>query len=358
MDMKMESSSMCLHTKQHERKLWQRAAGPVLFAAAAGLTFYTVFHSSDADNILPALRGMDARYVLAAAAAALFFVAAEGLMLWYLLHAVDRRAGLLQCIRYSFIGFFFSGITPSATGGQPVQLYYMNKDGIRTGDASAVLMGVAAAYKFVLAVIGAGLLLFWHNGLRAYLGGYFILYWAGLLLNILLVVVLLGLMCGTGTKKLLLSVQGLLVRLHILKESAARTHKLEVVAESYHGTVQFLKTRKGTLPVIVFFTLLQRSSLFLLTWLVYRGMHMSGESIWLIMALQAAVTIAVDMLPLPGAQGISEIVYYAVFAGIIPAGMLVPSMCAARGLSFYFLLLISAAVAGGSYLAGRRHARN
>lgn len=40
-----------------------------------------------------------------------------------------RRKFFDSLYQYSFIGFFYSGITPSATGGQPVQLYYMSKDG-------------------------------------------------------------------------------------------------------------------------------------------------------------------------------------------------------------------------------------
>lgn len=55
-------------------------------------------------------------------------------------------AGLLRCISYSFIGFFFSGINPSATGGQPMQLYYMKKDGNKISSASVVLMTVAVIY--------------------------------------------------------------------------------------------------------------------------------------------------------------------------------------------------------------------
>ena len=67
----------------------------------------------------------------------------------------------------------------------------MKKDGIALGDATLTLMTVALLYKLVLAVIGTGLLLFWGNGLTAYLGNYISLYGLGLFLNILLVVLLL-----------------------------------------------------------------------------------------------------------------------------------------------------------------------
>ena len=74
---------------------------------------------------------------------AVFFVAGEGCMIWYLLRGIGEQPTLLRCMSYSFIGFFFSGITPSATGGQPMQLYYMRRDGNALSASSVVLMTVA-----------------------------------------------------------------------------------------------------------------------------------------------------------------------------------------------------------------------
>ena len=48
-------------------------------------------------------------------------------------------------------------------------------------------------------------------------------------------------------------------------------------------------------------------------------------------------------LPLPGSQGISEIMYAFVFSSVF-TNFLIPSMCVTRGLSFYFLLLIGGCV--------------
>ena len=59
------------------------------------------------------------------------------------------------------------------------------------------------------------------------------------------------------------------------------------------------------------------------------------------MILQASVYIAVDMLPLPGAQGITEFMYRSVFASVFSQSYLIPSMLVSRGLNFYFLLVVS-----------------
>lgn len=129
-----------------------------IFLLVMFLTFYTLFSGKNLGEIANAVSKMSVGYLVPAAALAIFFVCAEGYMIWYLLQAMkaNRRkegSSLIRCIQYSFIGFFYSGITPSATGGQPVQLYYMSKDGNRGSDSTVVLMTVAVVYKFVLVIL-------------------------------------------------------------------------------------------------------------------------------------------------------------------------------------------------------------
>lgn len=93
---------------------------------------------------------------------------------------------------------------------------------------------------------------------------------------------------------------------------------------------------------VTLFTVLQRCSVFFLTYLVYLGFHLKGTDALTVMMLQASVYIAVDMLPLPGAQGITELMYKSIFAGVFPGTFLTASMCVSRGINFYFLLITSA----------------
>ena len=78
-------------------------------------------------------------------------------------------------------------------------------------------------------------------------------------------------------------------------------------------------------------------------------MGLSGFHAVTVMLLQAAIYIAVDMLPLPGSQGISELMYHAVFAPVFTGGTLAASMCITRGISFYFLLLLGFATVCREY---------
>lgn len=328
----------------------KKVLSTIFFVALMAITFYIVFKNQDIGELITVIKGMHKGYLFVAAGIALFFVSVEGILIWYLLRIIGDKTRFASCLKYSFIGFFYSGITPSASGGQPMQLYYMNKDGHKVADSTVVLLSVAVAYKLVLVVMGIGISIFWWQGLWTHLENYTYIYFLGMFLNAALVAGLLAIMLkGAGMERFLIAAERLLVKLHLLKSSEKRVVGIHTVVRQYQETVGFLKTHVKGIVLLLGLTFVQRCSVFGLTYFVYKGMGLSGENALVVMALQAVVYIAVDMLPLPGSQGITEVVYAAAFKNIFLGSSLTVSMCVTRGLNFYMLLIISAVVAAYSW---------
>ena len=61
---------------------------------------------------------------------------------------------MIDCFGYGFVGFYFSGITPSASGGQPAQVYFMNRSKIPVTISSLSLMILLFAHQLVIVVFG------------------------------------------------------------------------------------------------------------------------------------------------------------------------------------------------------------
>lgn len=122
----------------------------LLFLAVMVLTLRFCFSGQKPQEIWAAVKSMRGMSLAGAVALGLFFVCMEGTIIRILLGAAGGKSGLLTCISYSFLGFFYSGITPSATGGQPMQLYEMKKDGNSVSSSTVVLMVTAVCYKLVL----------------------------------------------------------------------------------------------------------------------------------------------------------------------------------------------------------------
>lgn len=326
----------------------------VLFASVMLLTFYEVFQKKDLFGIWNAIIRMELGNFIIAISLGLFFVSAEGITIWYLLVSLGNKCSIWRCIKYSFIGFFYSGITPSATGGQPVQLYYMKRDGYKTSDSSVILMTVALAYKLVLVLIGVCLFFLWYRHLKYFMKDYIILYFVGLFLNF---IVVLAIFVAMRFPNILIRIayafEKGMIRMRIWNVDSERKERIQYFVQSYDHTVKFMVEYKRKLLVLFIMTMLQRCSLFLLTYIVYRGFHLSGSSMFSIMSLQAAVCISVDMLPVPGAQGITELVYQTVFVNIFTKTYLFPSMLIIRGINFYFLLFVCGVVTGLTILKNK-----
>ena len=94
-------------------------------------TIVVIFQGNDMNTVVAAMQTLSPVYLVAAALTALFFTSAEGIMIWYLLGSLEGKTPLFSCIKYSFVGFFYSGITPSATADSRCSFITCRKKGIK-----------------------------------------------------------------------------------------------------------------------------------------------------------------------------------------------------------------------------------
>ena len=255
--------------------------------------------------------------------------------------------GWLRCMGYSAIGFFYSGVTPGASGGQPMQLYYMSRDGYKFSKSCAALTVIAAANKLVIAISGVLLLVFWHGPLSAAFGDRMWWYYLGLIMVIgmVAILILLLLIPGKIEKLVLWFIRGL-VKIHIIKKQSHEAANAKIVTffNGYRDIKEELKTSHKKLVLILIYSFIQRALIVAITYLIYLGFGLSGTSGIHIFLIQLAIYVTVDMLPLPGGQGISEFIYKRVFAEIFVGDLLTASMCISRVTNFYLLLMVSLVV--------------
>ena len=56
------------------------------------------------------------------------------------LKILGEKSIFLKNFKYTLIGFFFSSITPAASGGQPMEIYYMSRDGLNVANSTLTLL--------------------------------------------------------------------------------------------------------------------------------------------------------------------------------------------------------------------------
>ena len=340
-------------------KLKKRLSQIFLFALVMGFTFFTVFEGQDLNEILDSLKSLSPLALIAALISSFLYVSCEGFMIWFMFASHNGIKGFFQCISYAFIGFFYSGITPSASGGQPMQLYYIKKDGYSFSKSCATLTVIAAMNKFVLASVGVVLLIFFNDVINEVFYGHMGWYYLGLIMVVLWVVLLLFIMINPDLiERIAQAILRGLVKIHILKDCQKSAKAIHGFFDGYRDVKKSLLEDKKKVTYMFLVSYLQRFFLVVLTYIVYRGFGLSGSSIQYIMLVQIAIMISVDMLPLPGAQGITEFLYKRVFEGVFTSKYLTASMCVTRFANFYFLLLVGILVVLGKAISNHYKNKN
>ena len=326
----------------------------IFLVAVFALTLWSVFYGEDLSEVAFYLTCADIRYIIPAVVCVVFFILGESVILYYLMRTLGTRIRFRSCCRYSFIGFFYSCITPSASGGQPMQIVEMRSDGIPVAVSTIVLAIVTILYKAVLVLLGGVVLLLRPEAVMLYLEPVEPLILLGMGLNVVCIAALLLLVFRPQLVRGLADWSIRLAnRIRPLRDPQKFRDRVERILSQYEGTSDYFRTHNQVIIHVLLITILQRCFLFFVTWLTYRAFSLDSFSAPLITTLQGMISVAVDMLPLPGGMGISENMFLEIFQPIFGEELVLPGMVVSRGISYYSQLLISAAVTAFATLAHR-----
>lgn len=325
-------------------------AGNILFMLALlGATMYILLKDQDLVEMADLLKNSSTSMMAIALFCAAMYLILESTSLIVILRSLGEHLRWLPSLRYSFIGFLFNAITPSASGGQPMMVLYMKEDGINMGASSVAMLFWTIIYKVALVIMEAFVLLFYHPFFVKTLGSYQWLFWVGMAVNVVSIV-LYGIIVFSknGAAGIVRFVTWLLHKLRIVKHREKIEKKLDKLLNSYRDGAEYMRTHWKIAGIVLLITLCQRIFYFLVAWFVYLALGLSGHSLMEIVILQSFVSVCIDILPVPGGVGANEGFFVTLFQGIMEKRYVYPAMLLSRGASFYGLLVISVVVTLGT----------
>lgn len=313
--------------------------------ALLGWTVHTILQEQTPGQLAAALLSADWRLLLLGLPLMALFLCCEAAATHAILGALGCPQPLRRCAYYSSVGFFFSTITPSATGGQPAQVVAMSRDGVPAASGALDMLLVTIGYN-TAAMIWGVFALFTARGFTEGLGGR-----VGLLLGLGLAVfalldvfMFLFLFLPGPAKKLLYGCIALGARLFpALDRSGLEAKADEHLAEYRRGAV-LIRRSPALLFQVVGLSVAQLACSYAVSYVVYRAFGLSGFTLGEVMALQALCSIAVGYLPLPGSAGAAESVFLRGFLLIYGEALVAPAMILSRTLSCYLVLLATAGI--------------
>ena len=308
------------------------------------LTYYCVFRNFDLKELFKIIHESNNGYLFVAVFMVIVNIFLEGISLSILGQSIGLSIGVVKSFCYSCIDLFFCGITPSASGGQPLLVYYMSKDGYPISKSSIVVLVYTVIYKIILLFLGIVVCIVHFDFISSstLIFGLFI---AGFVINIgIITVCLLCMYSRSVIKKLVAVFFGFLGKMHIIKRPQAKIDGTFQHLEDYHASAMFIKDHPSVLIKTTVITLLQRCALFCVGYFVYRSFGLTGLHLLDMLAIQVVIAITVDTLPLPGAVGVSEAMFLLLYTQINLQQYVAPAMVMTRGINFYFQLVFTGIV--------------
>lgn len=331
--------------------------GWLFLALLMAVTGAVLFREQSLGELWESLKQVRIPFLLGALCLMLGYVGCEALCTYQILGRLGHRVSYRRCLGYSFVGFYVSSITPSATGGQPAQIYCMSQDRIPAAHGALNMMLIAACYQTATLIWGGGVLLLCPKG-GEFGGGMGLLLFYGAGMMILLTVGMGVVMFLPGlSRRICGGIVRILETFHLLRDPAAVREKLEHQLTEYARGAACVKANPGLTLRVLALCVVQLGMLFSVPWMVYLAFGLSGHGWLQIAGLQALLTLAVCNLPLPGAVGPAEGGFVTAFTAVFGAGMVTPAMLVSRGISFYAFLIISFIVTIFVHLRIRRQAR-
>ena len=324
-----------------DSKIWSILKNGGLFVIIVIVTFKLLFLNSDFKEIIKTVSKVNLNYIALGILAMFIVVLCEAINIKRSLKKVEEKATLAQCIQYSLTGIFFSSVTPAASGGQPMQVYFMHKRKIKISNAMLALLICLATYQFVTVAMAVISLILKFDFFKATLGNFILLLFLGIGLNILLLGLILG---AIFSKKLIYKSLKLIVKIIGLfnKQKAISFEKAALIEiEKYKKGAAYIKSDKGFIVKSILIATVQILALHSIPFWVYRAFGMSSGVLIQFIFIQSALYITGAALPFPGAVGIGEGGFLVFFKTLFPGQLLSSAMLLSRGISFYLMLIVS-----------------
>ena len=287
------------------------------------------------------LRSNNPWWLLAALLSMLFYVGSNAWMIGVLLKGFGFRRNYFDCLSYTAADLYFSAITPSSTGGQPMEAWFMFQDKIPFVISTVVLLTYLLLYTLSTVLIGLVCILLLPGSFLSFgtFGRILIGVGAGIQIGLTL---LYGMLLWN--KKLLLKVCDWVLRtlakLHLLRNLESKREKLFRTMVQYSEAALMLRGKKKLLRKALILNLAHRAAQIMVTVFCFLA---GGEPLRLapkMFAMQGNVVIGASCIPIPGAMGVTDYLMIDGFSSMMTEAESANLELLSRAMSFYICILL------------------
>ena len=342
-------------TDEKKKKVRSYLLSGLFLIGLMALTFYIISRDTSPAEIVAVLKTTKTGWVIGGFASMAGYFPCRAFNFRTAALCMKTRMTAGEALQYSCVGFFYSGITPSSTGGQPMEFYHMCRDKLSAGKATLVLFIVNITYQFVLVALGifmfcckAGYVVSIHGSLAA-------LFFISLSFNFAMLLLLAGVLYSeTAMTKFLGGCVKFFAKIKLIKDVDKANAKVASYIAEFRAGAQLIKYNQKRFVYILLGTIGQTLCSLAVPCFVYKAFGLTGWSFFDVLAVNTVVFVTVSLFPLPGSVGAAESGFVLLLGSAFGA-YVVPAMVLARFINFYTMMALCGCVAAFAQL---RHPYN
>lgn len=272
---------------------------------------------------------------------------------WFFRSLVLRRftskfkpgARFLNSFQLTMRTQFFNAVTPFATGGQPYQVYYLAKEGIKVSSSTSIIMQNFIVYQ--IALVSLGVLAVITNNLFGFYPKVDILQklvTVGFIMNTLVIVVMFLISFDRKLNNFLVKVGiNILTKLHIVKDKEKKLKEWSDSVNGFHDSASVLLKNKKDFIYGILLNFIALICLYLIPLTMAYAIGATDA----FSPIEAIVTSAYVMLlgsfvPMPGGTGGLEYGFIAFYGNFLSGSQLTAIMLLWRFVTYYLGLILGA----------------
>lgn len=320
----------------------------LLVVGSIVLVIGIAFSNSELEDAWKALESLDLKWVLGIFACWFSYMFFDALSGWIYLRSEGFGLSLGRAVNACLIGFYYSNITPSSAGGQPMQVNSLRKAGVPVGYGT-----MTATVRFICnqAVVSLGSMAFWlmnREFVRNQLGD--AIWLARLGWTISFAAVPLFLLAAFQRKliqRLALGIIRLGRKLRLVRNEEAVIAVTTNVLDTYHAALKDISRRPLQICQQMLCSCLSIGGLIGSIYFVYHAFGFSGTPWYQLVTISFLLFVTASYTPLPGASGAQEGGFLLYYQGIIPGDRIGLALLVWRFFTYYLFLLVGVFVVVG-----------
>ena len=244
----------------------------------------------------------------------------DSMSYYYIVKQYREDYTVPKALRLNILTHFFNGITPLASGGQPMQLYVLHKDKVKLSDASTCVIQFYMIYQIGLMIVGTICLVYsiFMNYINAN-GVAMSMFIIGYIINVIILLFLIFVSFNKRFNKAVVNfVINLLAKIHIVKDIDGTKEKWNKNCDGFYESAQLMKKNKKILIRGIVLQIAQLLCLFSLPYFVCLATGVEHSlNIFSSIAVSSFITICSCYVPIPGATGGVEYGFVSFFSKFI-----------------------------------------